>query len=202
MTNINVQNAIRSGNPITIHKEVGKVRKNCVYARSSADVPAFLLADGAVEMINEQTVRMHAVEGYADRMFPVYLCWEEVSGENADKVPGKFGSWPKDNGDTTLKVVDGKCYNLPANVTAVLMTEELPAFVQEAGFPVEACKGRKWELIRTDWGGDVRTGTIGQAFWCLYGPGDINILDINEPSAQEYVVSVDGEDVGRLVDLF
>lgn len=201
MTKINVQETIRCGNPITIHKEVGKVRKNCVYARSSADVPAFLLADGAVEMINEQTVRMHAVEGPADRKFPVYVCWEEVSGENADKVPGEFGSWPKDNGDTTLKVVDGKCYNLPANVTAVLMTEELPAFVQEAGFPV-ARKGNMWELIRTDWNGDVRTGTIGQAVWCLYGPGDVNILDINEPSAQEYLVSVDGEDVGRLVDLF
>ena len=199
--NINVEKNIHSGNVITIHKETGKIRANCVYARSCDEIPAFLLEDGAIEVIDAQTIRLYAVEGPADRKFPVYICWEEASEEKCDKVPGKYGSWSKDNGDTTLKVVDGKCYNLPANVTAVLMTEELPAFVQAAGFPV-ARKGNEWELIRTDWGGDVRVGTIGQAFWCEYAPGDINILAITEPSAKEYLVSVDGEDVGRLVDLF
>lgn len=200
MMNTNVQNAIRNGETIVIHKEIGKVRKNCVYATNINEVPAFLIEDGAVEAVGEN-IRLYAVEGPADRAFPVYVCWEEASEENKEKVPGIYGAWPKDNGDTTLKVVDGKCYNLPADVTAVLMGDELPAFVTEAGFPVVR-NGENWELTRTDWGGEVRVGTIGQAFWCQYGVGDVNILAITEPSAAEYIVSVDGQDIGKLVDLF
>lgn len=196
----NIKSIIENGNVIIIHKETGKVRANCVYAKSLAEVPQFLIEDGAIEVIDNDTIRLYAVECPAERKFPVYICWEEVSAENADKVPGKYGSWSKDNGDTTLKVVDGVCYNLPANVTAVLMTEELPAFVVEAGFPVVR-NGDNWELTRTDWGGEVRVGTIGKAFWCQYGVGDVNILALAEKSAAEYIVSVDGEDIGRLVDL-
>ena len=196
MKNVN----IKSG-PIVIHKECGKLRNNCVYATSAKQIPGFLIEDGAIEVISNDAIVLHAVEGPAIRKFPVYICWEEASLENQSKIPGKYGTWPKDNGDETLKVVDGKCYNLAANVQAVLMGDELPDFVVDAGFPVTR-KGDNWELIRTDWGGDVRVGTIGQAFWCMYGVGDVNILAITEPSAQEYIVSENGVDIGRLVDLF
>lgn len=49
--------------------------------------------------------------------------------------------------------------------------------------------------------GKVRVGTIGKALWCLYGEGDVNILALTEKSASEYIVSIDGEDVGILTDL-
>ena len=107
---------------------------------------------------NDGSITLYAVECPATRTFPIYICWEEVSAENADKVSGKYGSWSKDNGDT-------------------------------------------WELTRTDWGGEIRKGDIGKAFWCLYGKGDVNILAIAEKSADEYIVSFNGEDVGKLTDL-
>lgn len=195
-----VKEAIVNGREISIHKAVGKVRENCIYAKSVDDVPEFLIEDGAIVVNGDGSITLYAVECPATRTFPVYICWEKVSEENRDKVPGNFGSWSKDNGDTTLKVVDGKCYNLPATVKAVLMSEELPSFVQEAGFPVVR-NGDNWELTRTDWGGEVRVGTIGKAFWCQYGVGDVNILAITEASASEYIVSFNGEDVGRLVDM-
>ena len=199
-TTSKVKEAIRKGEVLLIHKAVGKVRENCVYARSIDDVPAFLIEDGALVINTDGSITLYAIESPATRNFPVYICWEKVSEENKDKVPGDFGSWSKDNGDTTLKVVDGKCYNLPALVKAVLMTDELPSFVQEAGFPVVR-NGENWELTRTDWGGEVRVGTIGEAFWCQYGVGDVNILAIAESSAAEYIVSFNGEDIGRLVDM-
>ena len=121
------------------------------------------------------------------------------SEENADKVPGKYGSWSKDNGDTTLKVVDGKCYNLPAMVKATILSDEIPSWVSETDFPVER-KGDTWELNRTDWG-EIRTGTIGRAFWIQHRAGKVNILSLAEKSADEYIVSVDGEDVGKLTEL-
>ena len=196
----NIKEAIINGQEISIHKAVGKVRENCVYAKSIDEIPTFLIEDGAIVINKDGSITLYAVECPATRNFPVYICWEKVSEENKDKVPGDFGSWSKDNGDTTLKVVDGKCFNLPAPVKAVLMTAELPSFVQEAGFPVVR-NGENWELTRTDWGGEVRVGTIGKAFWCQYGVGDVNILAIAESSAAEYIVSFNGVDVGRLVDM-
>ncbi len=201
--NVNATKAtetIRSAQEFIIHKAVGKVRENCVYAESLDQVPQFLIEDGAIVPNEDGSITLYAVECPATRNFPVYVCWEEVSAENADKVPGKFGSWSKDNGDTTLKVVDGKCYNLPSMVKATLITEVVPEWVTEAGFPLER-NGEDWELTRTDWGGEVRKGAIGKALWCSYGEGDVNILALAEKSAAEYIVTIDGEDVGILTDL-
>ncbi len=202
MTNIKAKatEAIRNGKEIFIHKAIGEVRENCVYATTIEEVPTFLLEDGAVTVNSDGSITLYAVESPATRQFPVYVCWEEVSAENADKVPGKYGSWSKDNGDTTLKVVDGKCYNLPSMVKATLITEVVPEWVIAAGFPVNH-NGNTWELTRTDWGGEVRVGTIGKALWCQYGEGDVNILALTEKSASEYIVSLNGEDVGVLTDL-
>lgn len=202
MENIKAQatELIRAGKEISIHKAVGKVRENCDYATAIDEIPAFLLEDGAITTNDDGSITLHAVECPATRHFPVYVCWEEVSAENADKVPGKYGSWPKDNGDSTLKVVDGKCYNLPSTVKAVLITEDVPEWIIAAGFPVTR-NGDTWELTRTDWGGEVRIGTIGTAFWCQYAEKDVNILTLAEKSASEYIVSIDGEDVGVLTEL-
>jgi len=197
MTNLN----ININKEFYIHKDgVGKIRENCIYATSTNEVPNFLIEDSAITINSDNTITLYAAEGPATRSFPVYICWESVSEQNKDKVPGTYGTWPKDNGDTTLKVIDGKCYNLPAMIKAVLMTDELPSFIQEAGFPVVR-NGENWELTRTDWGRDVRIGTIGKAFWCEYGPNDVNILSLAEPSAKEYIVTINGEDACRLVDL-
>ena len=184
-----------------IHKAgVGKVRENCVYAKSIDEVPAFLLEDGAIKANPDGSITLYAVECPATRQFPVYICFERVSKDNADKVPGIYGAWSKDNGDTTLKVVDGKCYNLPATITASLITEEVPKWVIEAGFPVER-KDNTYELTRTDWGNEVRVGRLGKALWVQYGENDINILDLAEKSASEYIVTVDGKDLGILTEV-
>lgn len=186
---------------ICIHKAgVGKVRENCVYATSIDEVPAFLLEDGAVKDNGDGSITLYAVECPATRAFPVYVCFEQVSDNNAHKVPGIYGAWSKDNGDTTLKVVDGKCYNLPATVKASLITEEVPTWVVAAGFPVER-RDDTYELTRTDWGGEVRVGRIGKALWVQYGESDVNILDLAERSAAEYIVSEDGKDIGCLTEL-
>ena len=196
----NLVSGICKGNEIQIHKSVGKVRENCVYATTLAEVPAFLLEDGAVEANDDGSITLYAVECPATRNFPVYVCYEPVSEENSDKVPGNYGAWPKDNGNDTLKVVDGKCYNLPVTVKASLITEKVPEWVTFAGFPVNR-NGENYELIRTDWGGEVRIGRIGKAMWVQYGEGDVNILDLSERSASEYIVTCDGKDVGVLTEL-
>lgn len=134
---------------LTIHKAVGKERKNCVYAQSIEDVPSFLIEDGAVIDRHDGTIALNAIEGTVTRQFPVFVCWEKVSDENANRVPGIYGSWPKDNGNTTLMVINGKCYNLPQSIKASLMTDQIPSWVKNAGFPVER-KGNTYELTRTD----------------------------------------------------
>ncbi len=191
---------VKNGEVIFMHKNVGKVRENCVYAKCIDEVPTFLLEDGAVKDNGDGSITLYAVECPAVRHFPVYVCYEQASEENRHKVPGIYGAWSKDNGDETLKVVDGKCYNLPTTVKACLITEDVPQWVKDAGFPVQR-NGDTYELIRTDWGGEVRVGRIGKAMWVCYGEGDVNILDLAEPSAAEYVVTRDGKDVGVLTDL-
>lgn len=195
-----VLDIISTGKEFSMHKSVGGVRKNCIYATDVSQVPTFLIDDGSIVINDDGSITLYAVECPATRSFPIYICWEKVSAENADKVPGEYGSWSKDNGDTTLKVVDGICYNLPSTVRAALITDVVPNWITEAGFPVNR-NGDAWELTRTDWGGEVRRGEIGKAFWCQYGVGDVNILALAEESADEYIVSFNGEDVGKLTDL-
>lgn len=198
----NIISSIKKGIEFLIHKSgVGKIRENCIYAKSIDDVPEFLLEDGAVVVNPDGSLTLYAVECPATRDFPIYICYEEVSERNADKVPGKYGAWSKDNGDETLKVVDGKCYNLPATVKATLITEDIPEWVLDAGFPV-AQSENYFELVRTDWGGEVRRGEIRHALWVRYGEKDVNILALSEPSASEYIVlDQEGNDVGFLTDL-
>lgn len=198
---MSIKEKIQEGLEIQMHKVgVGSVRENCVYAESLNEVPAFLLEDGSVEVNPDGSITLYAVEGPSTRKFPVYICFEQVSEENSNKVPGIYGAWSKDNGDTTLKVVDGKCYNLPATVVASLITDTVPEWVLSAGFPVER-NGENYELTRTDWGGEVRVGHIGKAMWVQYGDKDVNILSLDEASASEYVVTFGGKDVGILTDL-
>ena len=177
------------------------LRNNCVLAHSVNEVPEFLVQDGAIVVVNESTIRLYAVEGPVERNFPVYICWEEVSEDNKDSVPGTFGSWPKDNGATTLTVVDGQFYNLPTTNTAVVITSEIPAFIKEAGFPASIDENIA-KLTRTDWGGEIRKGTVGKALWVSYGPNDVNILAATEKSASEYNVCMDGIVYGTVAEIF
>lgn len=176
------------------------LRNNCALAHSVDEVPEFLVQDGAIAIVNESTIRLYAVEGAVERRFPVYICWEEVSDEKKDSVPGNFGSWPKDNGATTLTEIDGKFYNLPQTNTAVVITNEIPAFIKEAGFPV-SIEGNTASLTRTDWGGEVRKGIVGKALWVSYGPNDVNILAATEKSAREYNVCLDGIIYGTVAEI-
>jgi len=75
---------------IQIHKAVGTVRENCVYATTIEEVPAFLLEDGAVVDNSDGSITLYAVECPAVRTFPVYICFERVSEENKDRVPGNY----------------------------------------------------------------------------------------------------------------
>lgn len=197
----NLVSGIIKGNEVLIHKDsVGKVRENCVYAETLADVPDFLLEDGAAQANADGSITIYAVEGYVIRSFPVYLCYEPVSEENCNKVPGYYGAWSKDNGSDTLRVVDGKCYNLPTTIKASLITERVPEWVMASGYPISR-KDETYELIRTDCGNEVRTGRINKAMWVQYRKDKVNILNLNEPSASEYIVNYNGKDIGALTKL-
>lgn len=192
-------NAVLNGKGIDIHKKK-EFPKNCILVESVTDIPPALLMDGAIGITPGDVIVLRSVKGSVSRKLPVVIRFEEVSPENEDKVPGKFAAWPKDNGFDTTKVVDGKCYNLPSTVKASLITEKVPDWVKNAGFPVNR-KGDCFELTRTDWGGEVRTGPIGKAMWVQYTEKDINILNLAEQSASEYIVSYNGEDVGVLTEI-
>ena len=64
---------INAGKEIFIHKAVGKVRENCVYAKSVDEVPEFLIEDGAIEVNEDGSITLYAVECPATRNFPVYI---------------------------------------------------------------------------------------------------------------------------------
>ena len=200
---MNIKKAMMDGKEVKIFRgsltEL-TLRKNCVLAHSADEVPNFLIEDGAAVVLADNKIRLYAVEGPVDRTFPVYICWEEVSAEKKDSVPGNFGAWPKDNGADTLTCIDGQFYNLPVTNTAVIIGTEVPEFIKEAGFPV-AINGDTAELTRTDWGNEVRKGTVGKALWVSYGPGDVNILAASEKSAAEYNVLFDGNVIGTVAEV-
>ena len=186
-----------------IHK-AERLRKNCVLSTGPESIPAFLIDDGAISIIDNNRIELNSVEASVIRHFPVYICWEKVSEENYDRVPGQYGTWPKDNGATTLTIKDGKLYDIPCNLRAALISEKLPQFVCEAvtlaNFSLTR-RGNQWKLIRTDWG-EPRIGELGKALWVEYGEGDISILSLDEESAKNYFVIVDRKDVGLLTELF
>ena len=186
----------------TIHKKAGE-RKTCRLIRKADEIPQFLLDSGAVRVNDDGTITMIAVEGPATREIPFFLAWEET-----DKVPGGFGSWPKDNGwDTLVTTADGRCFNKAADDSAMprykacRLKFDLPChffFKEGVSFDGEVC------TVQTSWG-ETRTSVIPEegcdAVLVEYEDGGVNILTLSEPSAAEYFVEVDGKDVGSLVDL-
>ena len=200
-----------------IHRQAGTRRERCMCIHNMIELLASsemqeLILDGALEILDapKGVIALHAIEdGQGTRILKDfsetrYICWEEVSEENKDKVPGIYGCWNKDNGNTTLVVVEGICYNKAAEVDACLITENVPEWVTEAGFPVEIC-GSTARLLRTDWTDDEhpegtwRSGRVGKALWVQYGNSDVNILDLAEKSAETYFITIDGIEV-PLVD--
>jgi hypothetical protein len=192
------------GGTIRIHKEAGKERLNCVLAHNSEEVPDFLLKDKACEINDDGTLTLHAVEGPAKRQFPVYVSWEEVSEEKKDKVPGCYGSWPKDNGATTLVYKDGKLFDkAPVCVAAMLIPGKIPEYF--AKMPnIQLVDG--FCEVHTNWG-EVRKAPlptkVGTYTACLieYNDGSVNLLTLTEPSAAEYILQdAEGNDIGYLID--
>lgn len=178
-----------------IHRTIGEPFKDCIYAKDLSDVPDFLLEDGAVKANADGSISMYNSE---TRGFPIYLCFCKVSENVAHKiVPGIYMAWPIDNGDATLKVVDGKCYFLAPNILATLITNTLPTWVSNSGFPVKR-NGNTYELTRPDRGGEVLIGRIGKALWLYHSKNDIDILDLADPAVFDYIVTECGHDICSL----
>ena len=103
--------------------------------------------------------------------------------------------------DAILNILTGKEFYIhkpnESCIRAVLMSFNLPKWVENAGFPV-GLDGEYWKLSRD---GKVYTGIPGKALWCESREGDINILSLTGKPASEYIVTIDGEDVDTLHSL-
>lgn len=186
----------------TIHKKAGE-RKTCRMIRKADEIPQFLLDSGAVRVNDDGSVTMTAVEGPATREIPFFLAWEKT-----EKLPCGYGSWPKDNGASTLDVTeDGRCFDKAADdasmprYKACKLTIPLPRYFsakQSVSIRNMVC------MVQTSWG-ELRTSRIPEtgcdAILIEYEDGGVNILTLSEPSASDYIVEVDGKDIGKLVDL-
>lgn len=200
---------IKANSPIdlpelfTVHKKAGE-RKTCRLIRNTREIPAFLLDAGAVRINSNGTVTMTAVEGEATRELPFFLAWEKT-----EKLACGYGSWPKDNGWTTLDVTeDGRCFDKAADDSAMprykacrlIRPIALYFGVKES---ISIRNSHCW--VKTSWG-ETRESQIPEDNHCEailieYEDGGVNILTLSEPSAQDYFVEIDGHDIGKLVDL-
>ncbi len=103
--------------------------------------------------------------------------------------------------DAILNILTGKDFYIhkpnESCIRAVLMSFNLPKWVENAGFPVDF-DGEQWKLSRD---GKIYTGILGKALWCESGEGNINILSLTGNATAEYIVTIDGENVATLSDL-
>lgn len=179
---------------LTPKKDYGTRCTNCIYAKSVCEIPHFLIEDGAIEVNKNGSINLYDVECYTVRKFPVYIYYSEVHPNFRDKLPGKYRAVPKDDGDTTLKVINGKCYNLSHAALAALVTETVPNWVTDSALPITRI-GNIFKLKRID---KTVSGQIGKALWVEYGSKDIRILKITEKNASEYFVTYKGHYIGTL----
>ena len=197
---------ILNGEEFLTHPLKGYNRKNCIYVKCKQDIPRFLLQDGAIE-VNEadNSVTLYSVANVATRKLPTYICYDVVSAENKGRVIGEFGSWPKDNGNSTIKLLNGRCYNPAKTIRAALITDkEIPSWVISSGMPIERIDENTYQLtrIKDKQGKNIRQGFIREAIWVEYKHGDIDILSLDEMYKFKYIVTtIDGKDVGLLETL-
>lgn len=200
---IGIREALRNmffgGEEIFVHTELGEPQDNCIYAEVEEDIPAFLIADGAIEVCGGNQVVLYTAEGPEVRTFPLYIRWEIASTENDVEPYGIYYAWAKDNGNETLKVANGKCYGLPKIITAKLITDVVPSFLLTNDIPFERI-GDIWK-IENKANGKVYVGSEEKTIWCYYGGNDLRMQSINKPSIFQYIVTYEGEDVGKLVEL-
>lgn len=181
---------------------------NCRFIEKKEDVPSFLLEDGAVHFDGDSIV-MYCVDGTdpAVRELPVFLKWEQASKEKKSTlihvvdghvVHPSFATWPKDDGFETLNHdSEGNCFQKGIKLLrAAMVSEELPPL--DFGDQKVEKVGNSWMII-TSWG-EKRYGECGRAVFVEYGPENINIVALTEPSAREYTVFEGGKMKGNMVD--
>ena len=196
---------------MNIAKIPGKVA-NCKYVTCKEDIPQFLMDDQSVHADDQQII-MYCVDGNepAIRPYPVFLKWELASEEKkstlihewkGERVYPNYGTWPKDNGfDTLNHAEDGTCYSKDAEIKplrAAVVSDQLPE-LDFGTMEVTRESDNQWSIV-TSWG-ERRYGTIGEAIFVEYAPGNINIVALSESSATEYYVFDDKlNNIGMLVD--
>jgi hypothetical protein len=93
--------------------------------------------------------------------------------------------------------MDGKLFDKAPLLRAALMTElDIPDF----------CYDKLISVYDNFWGitepnKEIHWGETRKALWVEYSPGNVDVLTLSEPSVAEYIVQVDGVDIGRLIDL-
>ena len=81
---------------------------------------------------------------------------------------------------------------------AALVTKELPHLY--FGNLHTSRTGNSWKLITKS--GEEHYGEIEKAVFVQYGPGDIDIISLNDPSSREYTVFIAGAAKMNMVDYF
>ena len=160
--------------------------KNCVRITAEEDIPGFLKD---VVRVEGDTLVLDCLEG--EERVPVgsVIAFEQLES-------GKMNVWNKANWATTTVEKDGKFYELPKTVKAVLLDENLPEeLVKQLGDAFKM-QGGEYQL-QTDWG--VSAAAPKNGYLVIYGPKeggglDANILTVGTPSfANYYVVTEEGK---------
>lgn len=194
---------ILNGEEFLTHPYKGYNRKNCLYVKSKQDIPPFLLQDGAIE-VNENSITLRSIAHETTRQLPIYICYDVVSQEHRNRVTGEFCAWPKNDGSSTIQIINGRCYNPAKTIRAAVLSDKtVPHWVISSGLQIKR-DINTYELIRAKdkQGKNIRRGIIGESIWVEYKRGDIDIIGLDEISKAKYIVTtIDGKDVG-LLDVF
>ena len=101
---------------------------------------------------------------------------------------------------TIAKTGNGENYseNDLQYLPAALVTDELPHLY--FGSLLVSRVGDSWKIITKS--GEERYGEFEKAVFVQYGPGDVNIISLSDPSAREYTVFIAGTTRVNMVDYF
>ena len=178
-----------------IRKSEGKV-KDAIRISEDSKIPE-LLESSIIKQPNG-TYQLVCVEGNETAKKG-----DVIGYEVSTSTPTGFNCWVIGNASTNLIEKDGKFFTKPTVMKAALISENLPDWLQ--GADVSYDKDTSIWSIKTPWG--VSSGTIGEAFWILYGVDangivDANILTKTEKSINDYCVcEEDGTFICPLIDL-
>lgn len=169
---------------ITICKKPGI--KNCVRITTEEDIPGFL--KDAVR-VDGDTLVLDCLEGEEKVPAGSVIAFEQL--EN-----GKMNVWNKANWATTTIEKDGKFYDLPKPVKAILLNGDMPKqLIEELGDTLTFENGEYH--LKTDWG--ISSAASKNGYLVVYGRKpdgtlDANILTVGTPSfANYYVLNNEGK---------